>query len=146
MSILSSARPRLVAASLALLLALGCGGDSKPVRVTGKLVLPDKVKVAETDSINIVFAPEGEAKGTGGSATVNPKDLTFSGEVPPGKYKVGVTITPYAGMKDTEARTKQLQQQIGAFNTGATPLRYEVTSDSGQSFTVDLSKPAISKP
>lgn len=132
--------------AVALVLLSGCGGSSKGVTVSGKLVLPAKVKVVETDSINVTFVPEDAATGKSAAATVNAKDLTFTGEVLPGKYKVGVTVTPYAGMKDAEARAKELTQQLGAFASNTTSLRYEVTSSSGQTITVDLTKPAVTSP
>jgi hypothetical protein len=138
------ARARFAAAAaLALLLLAGCGG-AKTFTVTGKLVLPPKVKVADADSVNIILVPEDAAEAASGkSATlaVNPKDLTFSGTVSPGKYKVGLAITPYAGMKDSETRTKELNQNIGKFNTGATPLRYEVTGDAN--ITVDFAASTV---
>ena len=146
MPIPALARPRLVAAaSLALLLLLGCG-SAKPVTVTGKLILPGKVKVAESDSLSVVFVPEDSAKGKSGTATVNPQDLTFSGQVLPGNYKVAVTVTPYAGMKDTDARTELLEKQMGAFSSTSTSLRYEVTKEASQSITVDLTKPSVTTP
>lgn len=141
----SLARHRLVAAaSLALVLVLGCGGG-KTVTVSGKLVLPPKVKLAETDSIAVTFAPE-DKDGKSASATVSPKDLTFNAQVPPGKYKIGVTVQPYAGTKDAEARTKEINAVIGSFDAAATALRYEVTAESTQSVTIDLAKGTVSKP
>jgi hypothetical protein len=141
----SLARHRVVAAaSLALVLILGCGG-AKPVSVSGKLVFPAKVKVADTDSISVTFVPEDGGAGKGAVASVNAKDLTFTGDVLPGKYKLGVAVQPYAGMKDTEARTKELDKVLGQFGATATSLRYEVTNDAGQSITIDLAKGTVSK-
>src|SRR5262245_15945875 len=92
---------------LFVVLLAGCGSSAKPVTVTGKLVLPKQVKLAETDSVIVTFTPE-EATKPGGTGTVNPKDLTFTASVPPGKYKVSVTFQPYAGEKDSAQREREL--------------------------------------
>ncbi len=145
------ARYRLVAAAvLALGLLAGCG-SAKPVTVTGKLVLPAKLKIQETDQISITFFPEdGDVKNTAGgksaSGTVNPKDLTFTASVLPGKYKIGVGVTPYAGMGDEQKRTEIIDGMLGAFNATATPLRYEVTSAASQSITIDVPKSTVTSP
>ena len=144
-------RHRLVAATvLALGLLAGCGG-AKPVTVTGKLVLPAKLKIQETDQISITFYPDdASAKDTAGgkssSGTVNPKDLTFTASVLPGKYKIGVGVTPYAGMGDEQKRTEIIEGMLGAFNATDTPLRYEVTSAASQSITIDVPKSTVTSP
>lgn len=133
-------------AALALVLLTGCGGGNKPVAVTGKLVVPSKVKLSETDSIQVTFTPEDAGKASGGVGTVSPKDLTFTVNVPPGTYKVAVTFQAYPGEKESEKRQKDFSQHVGMFETGATALRYEVKNEANQSVTIDLTKSSISSP
>jgi hypothetical protein len=139
-------RARLIAlGSLFVLLLAGCGKSGKTVTVTGKLVLPQKAKLAESDSVIVTFLPEDNPTAPGGTANVNPKDLTFSLAVPPGKYKVSVTFQPYPGEKDSEQRTKELNQHVGMFSRDATALRHEVGSEPNQAITIDLVKSTITK-
>src|SRR5262245_47019204 len=100
----------LASCSLTMVLLAGCSSDKK-VTVSGKLVLPPGVTLAENDSVQLIFAREDDKEKTGGAATVNPTDLSFSTTLAPGKYKIGVTFQPYPGMKDSEARAKHLSQR-----------------------------------
>jgi hypothetical protein len=135
-------RHRLLAAiPLALLLLAGCGATPSPV--TGKLELPPKMTLAETDSVSVTFSPEEKSEG-GTVADVSPKDLTFSTNVRPGKYKVAVTIQPYAGEKGSEKRTTALEPLNESFSVGKTQLRYEVVSGP-QSITIDLVRQTVTK-
>lgn len=138
-------RTRFAASALVLLFLVGCGGGAKTVPVNGKLVLPAKVKLEDTDSISVSFVPEDAANGKSGIASLNAKDLAFTVNLQPGKYKVAVAITPYSGTKNADARAAVLNKELGMFNPNSTSLRYEVTSDPGQSITVDLAKSAVSK-
>lgn len=142
--LLPLSRSRLIAAGgLFVLLLAGCGGV-KTVPVTGKLVFPPKTKIADTDSIALTFIAEEGGHNT--SASVSAKDSTFTANVLPGKYKIAVSVKAYAGMKDSESRTKEFDRQFGAHGIGATSLRTDITGDSNQSITIDLQKGSISKP
>jgi hypothetical protein len=123
----------------------GCGSKSSGVEVKGKVVVPKQVKLADTDSIIVTFLPEGDPKASGATATVNPKDMTFSTTVRPGKYKVAVTFQPYPGEKDSAKRAKELEPKVGAYTTESTPLRAEISSESPQTMTIDLAAGSISK-
>jgi hypothetical protein len=143
---LSLSASRLVAAvtaALALAVLSGCGGSKKTVTVSGKVVMP-KVKLMDTDSITVTFTPEDNPTAPGGTSSVSPKDLAFSVNVAPGKYKVAVTVQGYPGEKGSDKRDSEFANYFGKYGTGVTPLRYEVTSDPNQSITIDLAKGAIS--
>ena len=122
----------------------GCGGPA-PVPVSGKIVLPSKTKLAETDTIVVVFNPEDPSSGAAENANVSAKDLTFTAKVLPGKYKVSVTVQPYAGTPDSQKRTKELASQFGGFSANSTPLKVEVTNDASQTITLDLEKKTAGK-
>jgi hypothetical protein len=137
----SRARSQVVAAcGLALLTLSGCT-SAKTVTVDGKVVLPPKVKVSETDSITVAFTREDDATAPGGTATASPTGLTFEANVPPGKYKISVRVQAYAGMKDSQKRERELAQQMASAPT----LSYEVTGDARQSITIDLVKGTVTK-
>jgi len=125
---------RIAGVGLCLLLA-GCGG-AKPVSVTGAVVLPPKVSLKDDDSLQLSFTPDGSGKSAGASA--NPKDGSFTAELVPGKYKIGVAIKPYAGHKESAKREESFRDLNKAFHVAATKLSYEVTSDPKQSIKVDL--------
>lgn len=128
-------------------LLAGCGGP-KPVSVSGKIVMPDKVKVVDTDTITLVFNPEDGTSGASDNATASAKDLTFKASIKPGKYKVSVNVQAYAGQggpKDSRERPKELAQAFGGFSPGSTPLRCEVTGEPNQTFTVDLNAKTVGK-
>ena len=74
MSLLQSRVAAAVTVAVALAILTGCGGGSKRVTVAGKVVVPQKVKLADTDSITVTFTPEAGGTAPGGSATVSPKD------------------------------------------------------------------------
>lgn len=124
----------------------GCSGQS-PVTVNGKLTLPPKTTLKETDSVQVSFAPVG--KETGGSATdADPKSLTFKLEnsLKPGKYKVAVTIQPYGGEPGNEGRMRQFEMGINAkFGVENTPLSIEIGSEPEQSIVIDLEKGNVTK-
>src|SRR5262245_25764944 len=118
----------LTCACVCLLGPTGCGGK-KGTDVTGKLVLPAGVQLAENDSINIRFIPQKEDKTGkgGGSGGVSPTDLSFTvKDIAPGKYKISVNIQPYPGSEQVKhaAAFAPLNKTFEAENT---PLTYEVT-------------------
>jgi len=138
----SRARSPVVAlCGLALLTLSGCTTSSKTVVVDGKVVLPPKIKLAETDSITITFAREDDPSAPGGAATASPTTLTFEANIRPGKYKVSVRVQTYAGMKDSQQRERELTQQMASAPT----MSYEVTGDAKQSITIDLVKGTVTK-
>ena len=127
-----------------VLFAAGCGSsEPKPVELQGKLVLPAKLKLLESDSINITFSPDGGGKGSG-SATMTGKESSFTAQVPPGKYKVSVNIQGYPGEKGSEAHNREISQSVGMYDPSSSSLRYEVT-DGSQAITIDLAKGTVSK-
>jgi hypothetical protein len=123
--------------------ALGCGGGAQQKKLTGKVILPTNIKVVENDGINLTFAPD--PKGTTVVAEVSPKDLTFSTQIPPGKYKVAVEITPYPGEKDSEKRATAFEKFNEKYGSSVSPLSYEVTADASQNITVDLAQNRVAK-
>ena len=134
----------LASCSLALVVLTGCTSEKK-VTVSGKLVLPAGVTLVENDSVQIIFARDDDPTKSGGAATVNPADLSFTSTMSPGKYKIGVTFQPYPGMKESEVRAKQLSQRVGMYSVEATALRYEVTTDAKQTITINLAQGTVSK-
>lgn len=140
--------PLLVCATLALLVLPGCGKKGAPVK--GKLVLPPEVKLADNDTVKVTFIPD-KTGAEGYSGKVSPSDLSFvvdSGNkkgVQPGKYKVAVSIQPYPGGEGTAERKQKLQPLNSAYDPGTTKLTYDVTSDSNQSITIDLTKGSVTK-
>jgi hypothetical protein len=132
---------RIVAVcGLPLLFLTGCGSQ-KTVKVSGKLVLPSQIKLADNDSVMVTFTPDEDIKAQGGSGTVSPSALTFDAAVPPGKYKVSVTIQSYPGAAENKQRSQELTKFSTTYSLKSTPLRYEVTAEANQAITIDLSKP-----
>ncbi len=148
MSRASSRLPKLVAVTLVLSFVAGCGGPT-PVPLSGKVVLPSGVKLADTDSVTVVFVPEEGDQSKGENATLSPKDLSFSAKVVPGKYKIAVNVQIYPGsagaMKETNAKNKELSLVFGSFSSGSTPLHYEVTKEANQTITLNLDKKTVGK-
>jgi hypothetical protein len=138
--------------ALTLLLLAGCGGK-KTVPLKGKLVLPQGFTVAQNDSVQIVFVPEGAAPGPGNPqpvAVYNPSDSTFvvtagkASGVPPGRYKIAVQITGYPGGADAQ-RAKVLEGINGAYDQKASKMTYEVAPEGEQSITIDLGQGTVTK-
>jgi len=136
-------------AVVCLLASSGCGGK-KTVNVTGKLVLPNNVKLEKTDAVQITFVPE-DPKNLAGIAKLTPPDLAFvvknsTGKgVSTGKYKIAVKITPYAGMPESEKRALSFEPINKFFAVSKSKLSYEVTQDAEQAVTVDLIKGTVTK-
>jgi hypothetical protein len=131
-----------VVALFGLTALTGCGdGVSRSVvKVTGAST---KVKLDPTDAVSVGFTPEGagETALAGGEARVQPFTVKSSAKdatgVAPGKYKLTVSITPYAGMAQPahEQEVKELSSQYNAANS---KLTYEVVAGKEQSITIDL--------
>jgi hypothetical protein len=140
----------LAAAALCLLALAGCG--TKGYTVTGKLALPQNVKLAPDDSVTILFVSEDpKEKGSSSAATFSAADSSFVAKGPegkgmsPGKYKLVVQINPYSGKPDSDQRAKQFSGYNSAYDMANTKLNYEVTKDSSQSITIDLTKGTVTK-
>lgn len=128
--------------ALSLVALAGCGG-SKPVEVSGKLVLVPNTKLAETDSVNLIFSNT-EPGGSGAQVSLN-KDMSFTAKAQPGNYKIAVTISAYMGEKDSVARTSAFEKSYEAFSVKKTNITYEVTSEEKQNITIDLAKGRAAK-
>ena len=133
-------RSLLVPVGLGLLFVAGC--SERTVNVSGKLVLPSKVKIVESDSVTVQFIPDGD-KGKAAFASVSKSEQTFTvKDIVAGKYKITVSITPYP---DQKKRIPLLEPINTKYDAKSTPLRYEVTAEPNQSITIDLDKGTTSK-
>jgi len=129
---------------LGLVFAAGCSG-AKPVTVQGKIILPKTVKLVETDNVEVRFIPEG-AKAKAATAIMKTSDMTFTTpDILPGKYKVFVKITPYAGMPGNDKRARDLQPLNHENDEDASKLSVEVGSEPTQSITIDLAAKSVKK-
>jgi len=133
----------LVFSVLSALVLSGCGTKTKTVPVNGKVILPSQLKLADTDSLQIQFISD-EGRPDGAIGDISVKDLTFSTNVPVGKYKVAVKAQPYPGDKNSDQHGKELNNSVGKYNASSTSLRYDVTEGS-HTITVDLAKGTITK-
>lgn len=124
----------------------GCSGESS-VTVNGKINLPKKIVLKETDSVQVTLAPE--AKATGGAATdADVKTLSFKldNSLAPGRYKVAVRIEPYSGEPGNEGRARQFEFLINSkYGLQNTPLSIEIDSEPEQSIVIDLEKGNVTK-
>jgi len=132
--------------AVALLSLLGCGGKT-PVTLQGKFVAPPatKVKLAETDQVEIRFVPE-DGKGQAGAATFSAKDAAFTvPKVLPGKYKVVITVNPYSGSPKSEERKHDLKKAINErYSEKDSKLSVTIPDQPlQQSVTVDLTKDSV---
>jgi len=129
---------------LTLVFATGCSGP-KPINLQGKVVLPNTIKLVETDSVEFRFVPDTD-KGKAATATLKVSDMTFSTpEIVPGKYKIAVQITPYAGMPGNDKRARDFQSFNRDHEAEKTKLSTEVSAEPTQSVTVDLVKSTVTK-
>jgi hypothetical protein len=138
----------LVSGLVCLLSIAGCGSKRGSV-VTGKLVLPDGLKLTSNDSGSVALMPEQDsAKPSGTKApggTINPNDLSFTiNDAPPGDYKVVVTLTPYPGQADPK-HAKSLKNLSDRYSIESSKMTYKVTSDSEQKITVNLVEGKVTK-
>jgi hypothetical protein len=126
---------------------VGCGGAAagNAVEVT---VSSTKMKLEDTDSIEVVFTPEGQADPA--TATGSAKDQPLKAGrsdapgVVPGKYKLIVRITPYAGMAPQQ-RVEAIKEFNKQFEATTSKLSYEVTADANQSIVIDLDANTVTK-
>lgn len=137
-------RSFLACVLLGLVVLTGCG-ESR-VALEGKVNFPPSLKFADNDQFEVrFFSPESPTKG--GAASGKAKDANFTvNNVPAGKYKVAVRVTPYPGEKGSESRAKLLEENLNKkYDAKSTPLTYDVTSDAKQSVTIDLTKNSVTK-
>jgi predicted small lipoprotein YifL len=149
MTALHSRRVLTLFCLVALLSMAGCG--PKGSVINGKVVLPSGLKMADSDHLEVVLAPVDAAATGGGSAKVDPNNLTFKiagGEnkgVPAGNYKVSVNFQPYS--KDTESltRKKKFDEALAPFSAAKTQLTVQIAGTGEESITVDLEKKTVTK-
>lgn len=129
-------------ALLGLVAFVGCGDGVTRSEVKVNIT-SSKVKLEETDSISVGFTPEGEGEiaMASGSArelplTANPSGKEAQG-VAPGKYKLTVAITPYAGMSQP-GHDQAVQELSNRFDATNSKLTYEVAAGKQQTITIDL--------
>ena len=134
----------LVATLVCLVSSVGCG-SKKGTPLTGKVLLPDKVKLDTNDTATVRFVSD-QKGGPGAVGKVNPSDLTFTVEVPPGSYKVGAEFVPYPGGKANDAHHKALKNLSERFDAENSKMTYTVTSDSNQTITVNLKEGKVTSP
>jgi hypothetical protein len=126
------------------LLLAGCG--ERTVNVSGTVALPPNITFKDDDSVQIGFEAEGGKKGVAAVGKPSGKEATFSAEIPPGSYRISVSLQAYAGHKDSgkhDAEFKDLNKSFKSADT--TKLSYTVTSDPKQSIKIDLAQGSVSK-
>jgi hypothetical protein len=123
----------------AALLLCGCGGGTKGVTVEGRL-LKDGQPYTKIKGELVGVGFKGADKSFG---AILYDDARFvATDVPPGKYKVTVTITSESNDPTELAKFAAKKKQFDAMNE---KLDYEVTSSSGQKIDVDISKGTVTK-
>jgi hypothetical protein len=130
---------RLLAASLALAFAAGCGGGGpKLIVVKGKLTNNGKSILTDRKSgVTMVFVPTGDNQANTYPAGFESQDDTFQvwgsnlKGIPAGRYKVTITIMPAMNEKPVE-RFNQLYGE-----SDKTPVEVDV---SGPDLDIDLAK------
>jgi hypothetical protein len=133
-------RSLLVPVGIGLLFVAGC--SEQTVNLSGKLVLPSKIKLVESDAVTLAFAPEGTA-GKAAIGLVSNGDQTFTvKDITPGKYKITFGVTPYP---DQKKRIPLVEPLNTKFDMKASPLKYEVTAEPNQSITIDLEKGTVER-
>jgi hypothetical protein len=154
---MSRVRVSSVVVLVVLLSLTGCFGP-KPVEVRGKVILAKTLTAtlvgadqgqgkeeAGQDSLVLTFLKEGDDKPV--SVSVHPKELTFESKaIVPGKYKVGFRIGLYAMPgPGTQKRLLEVQLFNKAHEVLSSKMTYEVTAESPQSITVDLTKEQVTR-
>ena len=134
----------VVCLSFSVFILAGC--TQSGTTLSGKLVPPPGAKLAENDSVTIMFHPEDDANKKHVLGVYNAADNTFlAKDIPPGKYKVAVQIQPYQGSPDSEKRAKSLDVYNAKYNRENTKITYEVANDPKQSVSIDLEKGTATK-
>ncbi|QJW92596.1 hypothetical protein [Frigoriglobus tundricola] len=138
-----------------LLAAAGCSPPPKGTPVSGTVTLPKGASFDKDDNVEITFRPDGDAKSAVGSVITTEKSssVTFTAKtagittgVLPGKYRIGVKITPYAGMPGNKDRKRGFDEGLNQkYKVEKSPLTCEVTADAPNDFTIDLEKGNVKK-
>ena len=117
----------------------GCG--RRYASVSGSLLLPESLKLADTDVVQVIFHPDakGEKAGLG---VVNRAEKTYvcNDIVPGGKYKVSVRIDPALGMPETPKRMPMIDEFNKSHDLAGTKLHFNATDEWSQKLEIDLSK------
>src|SRR4051794_37999145 len=94
---------------------LGCSGELKPVKITGRLVrngLP--IQISEQTLVTIIFTPA--AGGNDYNARLDRATGVYGVKVPPGTYRVKLLLADYSRPGAAPVKT-------------APPKEYELTKD-----------------
>jgi len=140
----------LLATGLVTVALAGCGGAAKGNNVKATVVPPSTMKLEDTDEIAIAFVPTDGSASAAGSGNFKSQPIAITRTAPgttgvvPGKYKITVKITPYAGMGKSD-RTQKLEDFSKAYNAEATKLTYEVTGEPEQSISINLENSTVTK-
>ena len=146
----SRSLPLFAVGLLAAVALVGCGG-SKGQTLQVTVVPPSTMKLEDTDEIAVAFVPadgSGQSAAGGGNFKSQPFAVTRTAPgttgVVPGKYKITVKITAYAGMGKAD-RAQKLEDFSKAYNADASKLVYEVTADPNQSIAINLENSTVTK-
>jgi hypothetical protein len=127
----------------------GCAAGKAGVKIEGKLTKDGKsMQVKQGENLHLSL----QSKVASGEpaiypAKINPADGSFVVEgldgkgIPPGTYKVSLSLTSGATDPAGLARMKKLGQQFKAING----KEFEVGSEAGQMVTIDITKGTITK-
>jgi hypothetical protein len=144
----------ILALGLLVLAVTGCGPGTGAT-VSGKVVLPAGWSFENEDAVEITLVPEDPTAKRSATASASGAargtEVSFTAHTPqtkgvlPGRYKLGVRITPYPGMPGSEARKTKLDGAINRkYEATKGALSYEVT-DGAQTITIDLGKGTVTK-
>jgi hypothetical protein len=132
--------------ALSINMVVGCGENTgKVFTVSGKVILPSQIKLEDQDSIELRFAAESsDGPGKGAATSVSAKDLSFSAtNVPPGKYKIVLSVQPYAGTPGSNKRMLQLEPFNKSNNMYQTKLTTEIGSKDVKDMVIDFDKKSV---
>jgi hypothetical protein len=135
-----SSRHRLsvLVVGVGLLFVAGC---SRGVSVSGSVQLPEKMKLGDKDTLQILFVPAAKGQKTCSSQYSAESHTFVCNELTPGKYKIVVQVAPGPG---TPTNQKDVIAFNGKFDPAKTKLKYDVTG-SGDSIALDLAKETVTK-
>jgi hypothetical protein len=137
------------AAALCLLAAAGCGPSRQSIK--GTVVLPAGASLGEGDAVSINFVPEDRANPTGyGAFSAADRSFVVRGAsdgvsgLPPGKYKITVSVNVYPG-PDSDQRRAAWEAVNESYNTDHSKLNYEAAAGAAQTITIDLVKGTVAR-
>jgi hypothetical protein len=140
-------RGRLLVVPIAMGLLLLAGCSRRTVNVSGTAVMPSGVKVASTDSVQIMFVPEDKEEKRAPTALFSPADSSFICKdiLPSAKYKIALRIDPALGSADMQKRAASFEAVNKTFDRATTKLAYQAGEDASQSVTIDFAKGTVTK-